>query len=217
MAEEKKTGLKLDAFEEMVVIFFVLAILGVISERLLNLIEGRSVLSSIMSGALSDFFHARLLPILKIIGFLVSGASFVGIIYAIRNLTRINTALNAIYNPPIPAGLSKGDDSPLRNIRWEKILVHLRSDNPNDWKFAIIEADIVLNDMLDAMGYRGETIADKLKNVEESDFHTVDAAWEAHKVRNMIAHEGANFAVTEREVRRVIDLYRQVFEEFNFI
>jgi hypothetical protein len=87
----------------------------------------------------------------------------------------------------------------------------------SDWKFAIIEADIMLDEMLTTMGYKGDTVGEKLKQVERSDFSTVEKAWEAHKVRNQIAHEGSAFSITKPEAVRVIELYKDVFEEFFII
>src|SRR3989344_4141074 len=43
-----------------------------------------------------------------------------------------------------------------RNTDWERIVEHAKSDNPNDWKQAIIDADILLERLIDGMGYRGE-------------------------------------------------------------
>ena len=104
-----------------------------------------------------------------------------------------------------------------KNERWKKVLDYLFSTSENDWKLAILEADIILDDMLDSMGYRGATMSEKLQGVERSDFTTIDSAWEAHKVRNSIAHEGTEFLLNEREARRIIGLYESVFKEFNFI
>ncbi|MES2409301.1 MAG: hypothetical protein V4509_03300 [Patescibacteria group bacterium] len=101
--------------------------------------------------------------------------------------------------------------------RWLSIQDHLHSHNESDWRLAIIESDIVLSEMLGRMGYVGSTIADKLKMVEKSDFNTIDDAWEAHKVRNRIAHDGATFKLPQHEAERVVGLYQKVFEEFHFI
>jgi len=103
------------------------------------------------------------------------------------------------------------------NPRWEKIMEHAASGNPNDWRQAILGADVMLNDLLDSLGYVGEGIGEKLKTVERGDFPTLDLAWEAHKVRNQIAHEGSDFLLTQREAKRTVDLYRRVFESFRFI
>lgn len=106
---------------------------------------------------------------------------------------------------------------PLRNARWDQIAVHASSDNPNDWRLAIIEADIVLDEIVTRMGYRGASLGEKLKQADPSDFLTLNAAWEAHKTRNRIAHSGSDFILTQREAKRVIDLYEEVFREFHYL
>ncbi len=104
-----------------------------------------------------------------------------------------------------------------KDSRWEKITEHIASQNPSDWRLAILECDIILDEMLTKMSYHGETLSDKLKAVEKSDFLSIDKAWEAHRVRNAIAHEGSNFQISDREARRVVSLYEEVLREFHYI
>jgi hypothetical protein len=104
-----------------------------------------------------------------------------------------------------------------KNPAWERILDHIDSANPNDWRLAIIEADIMLGDILDKLSLPGDTIGEKLKSVEKSDFTTVESAWEAHKIRNQIAHQGESFKLNQHEAKRVVALYMEVFEEFQII
>lgn len=110
-----------------------------------------------------------------------------------------------------------GHEKTKEKLRWETIVRHSQSDNENDWRHAIMDADILLDELLDSLGYRGDTMGDKMKQVERSDFNTIDLAWEAHKVRNRIAHEGSQMQLNEREVRRTIGLFEQVFKEFHLI
>lgn len=109
-----------------------------------------------------------------------------------------------------------GND-PVLNQKWQKVQTHINSTNPGDWRLAILEADIMLDTILDKMGYQGDSIGDKLKGIEKSDFLTLDLAWEAHKVRNRIAHDGTDYALNDRDARRVIEMYQKVFEEFYYI
>jgi SH3-like domain-containing protein len=109
------------------------------------------------------------------------------------------------------------EEKPMINPRWNKVLDGLNSPNESDWRLAIMEADIMLYDLLEKMSLPGETIGDKLKAVDPSDFLTLDNAWEAHRVRNQIAHDGAEFKLTDREAKRVVALYMTVFEEFGII
>jgi hypothetical protein len=99
----------------------------------------------------------------------------------------------------------------LVNPKWQRVVSNIDSVNSADWKIAILEADIMLDELLDTMQVHGDTISDKLKSIEKSDFLTIDLAWEAHKVRNRIAHDGSDFVLTQREAKRVISLYEEVF------
>ncbi len=101
--------------------------------------------------------------------------------------------------------------------RWQQVERHIQSTNQNDWRLAILEADIMLDDLISSRGYVGEGLGEKLKQVRPEDLNSIEAAWEAHKVRNKIAHEGSAHELNEREVKRVIGLYKQVFTEAKFI
>ncbi len=103
------------------------------------------------------------------------------------------------------------------HFKWEEVVKYANSQNENDWVRAIISADVILGDILDRMNLPGDTIGDKLKAVEKGDFQTLDDAWEAHKIRNAIAHSGLDFQINQREVTRVIGLYETVFQEFKII
>lgn len=101
--------------------------------------------------------------------------------------------------------------------RWERVQAHVASERESDWRLAILEADVLLDEMVTHMGYHGDSLGEKLKAIEKSDFTSLDAAWEAHAVRNKIAHEGAAFTLTEREAKRIVDLYEAAFKEFQYI
>lgn len=167
-------------------------------------------------GSIKSFWTNFVLPFIRLFALVVSVFAFAGIYWSTYQAGKIAEAYKAMFDPVIPGNGSSQEDVQ-KNKRWERVLQHLNSENQNDWKFAIIEADIMLSDLLDRIGYRGETVADKLKKVEPSDFLTIEMAWEAHKVRNMVAHQGTDYFISEREARRVIGLYQKVFEEFHFI
>lgn len=102
------------------------------------------------------------------------------------------------------------------NARWQKIKNLANSANSADWKIAILEADKILDEMTKRMGYEGDSIGDRLKKIEPSDFLTLNDAWEAHKVRNNIAHS-PDFELNSRQVRDTLKRYENVFKEFHFI
>lgn len=104
-----------------------------------------------------------------------------------------------------------------KNPRWERVRELANTTSESDWRLAILEADIMLGDLLKSEGYRGDTIGELLRDANPLQFRTLDLAWKAHKIRNDIAHGGSEFHLSQREANGTIDLYRRVFEEFDFI
>lgn len=104
-----------------------------------------------------------------------------------------------------------------KNPRWEAVVGLMTSPNESDWRRAILDADIMLSELLLEKGYVGKSVGDQLKMGNPLQFTTLNLAWEAHKMRNALAHLGEAFPLNERDARATIDLYRRVFEEFNYI
>jgi len=101
-----------------------------------------------------------------------------------------------------------------KSNRLQDVRTHSESSNPNDWKLAIIEADIILDDILKKQGYAGNSLGERLKSIAPTQLESLQDAWEAHKVRNKIAHEGADFILTQRLAQETLTKYQRVFTEF---
>lgn len=183
-------------------------------------------ISSMMTEALRwivDAYPPALVFTKGLFGFLV-GLSIpvsifflIGIIYCVERLKRIRLKEEELYDLKVEPAFEKGNagDTAMAH-RWDNALKNVESPNQNDWKQAIVDADIILDDLLTKMGYRGESIGEKLKRVASGDMKSLDDAWEAHKVRNQIAHE-PGFILSQHQARQTIAGYRKVFEEFYYV
>ena len=181
---------------------------GWVAEDELLLVKPETFLSRIAGFFVSAFKLAS--------GFL-SLVFLTGIIYSVIRRNQVLTELyrkQKFKESPAQAAAAIEDHV---NRRWERSLAHVQSEAPADWRLAILEADIMLAELLEKMGYIGENVGEKLKRIEKSDFNTIDDAWEAHKVRNLIAHHGSDYVLSKREAQRVIGLYANVFREFRYI
>jgi hypothetical protein len=161
----------------------------------------------------------NVLSFLVVISIPLSLFFLIGIIYCVEKLKRIRAKeallFDAKVEPAIEAVGPSGNEDLSR--RWEHVKTLVNSANPSDWRQAVLEADIVLEDILTSLGYQGDGIGEKLKRVNPGDMKSLDAAGKAHGVRNRIAHDGSAFPLTQHDANAVVNLYKQVMEEFYFI
>ncbi len=126
-------------------------------------------------------------------------------------LIRIKDWRNSGTLPPRPTGNSYGWS------RWQDLLNAAMAPEPRRWREALVVADAMLGELLTKIGYSGMTTAEQLRTVPDGAFVTLPHAWEAHRIRNFVVQKSSNFILTQREAFRVMKLYEQVFEEFDFI
>ncbi|MES2007165.1 MAG: hypothetical protein V4436_03605 [Patescibacteria group bacterium] len=130
-------------------------------------------------------------------------------------------AREAKYHPHDAHGAHEGghehSEELVKNARWEEVTRLANSTSESDWRRAIMEADIMLGEALETQGYRGNTVGEKLKDANPLQMTTLDIAWQAHKVRNDIAHGGEGYHLSEWDTKGTIDFYRRIFEELGFI
>lgn len=100
------------------------------------------------------------------------------------------------------------------NPKWAIIEDYMSSDKSEMWRLGIIEADNLLANSLRERGYVGNDLGEMLTSAK---FRTVQLAWDAHKIRNRIAHEGSDYSMPERDARRAFAMYEAVFRELKVI
>lgn len=98
--------------------------------------------------------------------------------------------------------------------KWQIVVGYMSSDKEPLWRIGILEADMILAEALKEKGYAGTDVGELLK---AANFSSIDLAWNAHKVRNRIAHDGSDFVLTEHEAKKVLSQYETVFRELKVI
>ena len=126
-----------------------------------------------------------------------------------RETKRKLIQLRDLINPPEPSKYSI-------KMRWEEILRHLSSFREGEWKFAIVEADKLVNDVLKDAGFEGDSIGEKLKNITPEQLQSINSLWDAHKLRNLLVHD-SSFKVRHTEIRFAIEKYEKALKELQVL
>ncbi len=174
-------------------------------------------ITQIFNGVLDgiDFFtyydYSKIIFFLKIIAGIASTVFFYGIIYSSQKIKGIMERIHA-YD----TAKSVPKEKPKNVEEWKKILEKAGSGDENERKFAIIAADSLMEKILGLAGYHGENLGEKLKMIERGDLDSLDDIWEAHKVRNRIAHE-ADFSLSQNETKLAIFRFEKALKELEYI
>ncbi len=154
--------------------------------------------------------------IYSVIAFIFTGLFIYGIIYSYLRVSEYSEIMSKQIADEEERWRQRQDPEK-GNRRWKEVEAHVLSNNPNDWKLAIIEADVMLEKMLEEYGFAGKTIADRLRSASGRSFGSIEDAWQAHRIRNQIAHGGSDFVLTQKMAQATIIQYRKVFEEFGAV
>lgn len=88
---------------------------------------------------------------------------------------------------------------------WERV------EKMDDDDRKVMEADKVIDMLLDVLGYEG-TFGEKLKRAGPRLVNEQDV-WDAHKLRNRIAHE-PDVTVTDAQARRAVRSFKRALDTF---
>ena len=163
--------------------------------------------------ASSTYDYSSILLFLKLIAVPISIALVCGIAYSVAGTQRIAGAMH-VGDAPSP---TKFTEEKSKNIEaWQKISEQGNSQVENDRKLAIIAADTLIEKILALAGYHGENLGERLKNIERGDLDSLDDIWEAHKVRNRIAHE-ADYKLSPNDTVDALARFERALKELEYI
>lgn len=148
---------------------------------------------------------------LKIVSVIFSALFLWGIIHIIRKTNYL-----VIKREQYMEILGKDYLSRDRTLRaWKQILERLNSEDANNWRLAILEADHILNEILKMSGYLG-SMDEKLPKLEAEQLSNIEDVKRAHAIRDKISNDPA-FPITKEEAADVIRVYEASFRELNLL
>jgi hypothetical protein len=99
--------------------------------------------------------------------------------------------------------------------RWKrKVLSQLETGFEGEIKLSLLEAELLLNETLEELGYPGQTLAERLKNLSPDVLSNVDQVLEIHKISDNIRHD-PTYKLAPEEARRAISVYERALKDLD--
>lgn len=100
-------------------------------------------------------------------------------------------------------------------IDWLKIEQKLQRDDVSSYHLSVLNGDKLVDRALKERGVRGATMGERMKNNKDV-WTSRNNVWEAHKLRNRIAHE-SDVSVGYDEARRALAGFKQALKDLGAI
>jgi hypothetical protein len=149
---------------------------------------------------------------LEFFGLVVSLVIFAAAIYFAIESGWFKVRVDRFRNVILQSNMSKKE----AQESWRRIETHFYHGGESDLKVAILEADKLLNNALRDAGMMGIQLGDRLKKANESQIPNLNDLWQAHKLRNQIAHE-SNFVLKRDLAERALDIYEAALKNLGVL
>jgi hypothetical protein len=139
---------------------------------------------------------------LEFFGLIIALIFFAGVIYFVIETGWFSLRVNRFQHIVLQSDISKKE----AKESWDRIQEQFYRGGESDLKVAILEADKLLNDALREAGIMGIQLGDRLKKTDTRQVPNLNELWQAHKLRNQIAHE-PNFRLKRDVAERALAIY----------
>lgn len=99
--------------------------------------------------------------------------------------------------------------------KWLSIEQSLVRDSEATYHMAVLNADKLVDHALKERGFKGQTMGDRMKFAKET-WSNRNSIWEAHKLRNQIAHE-PDVRIGYDQARRALAGFKQALKDLGAI
>ncbi len=99
---------------------------------------------------------------------------------------------------------------------WDTVISKVESNNPEDYKEAVVLAERLFERVLKLAEFSGENLEKRLEKVPENQLEFKEEIIWAHNLRNKIL-SNANLEVAHEEAKRAVDIFQRGLRELNVL
>ncbi|RJQ26695.1 hypothetical protein C4565_06355 [Candidatus Parcubacteria bacterium] len=99
---------------------------------------------------------------------------------------------------------------------WKKIQDDAESAPPHSYTTAIVNADILIDELLQDAGFEGKDMGERLGKLNGFGLKTLNGVWRAHRLRNKIVHT-SDFEASKHAKDETLAVYENFLKEIKVL
>jgi len=125
--------------------------------------------------------------------------------------------LSKKYSQPSLIGLLKRKGLIQKYVlMWNKIVEDSESAPPHSYTTAIVNADILIDELLKDAGFEGKDMGDRLGKLNGLRIRSLDGVWSGHRLRNKIVHT-SGFEASKKAKDEALRVYEEFLKEIKIL
>lgn len=100
-------------------------------------------------------------------------------------------------------------------VKYLEIENYLKKSEPSSYQLVILNADKLVGQALQELGIKGATMGERMKAASAT-FSDLNGFWEAHKLRNKIAHD-TDASITYDQARYALVKFKKALKDLGAI
>jgi hypothetical protein len=156
-----------------------------------------------------NFYHSSFFSVIKLILGIYATVMILDIVMVVilRGFGKdFRVTMSGVYIPAKKATRKK----------WQKIKKRLESGSDPQYKLAILEADTMIDKILDQIGHKGDNMPHKLSQIKPGQLEHAEDLMKAHEIRNKIVQD-REFKITKETAQEAIKMYEEFLDHFELI
>ena len=181
-------------------------------------VPGGSIVQNFIASVASSPFWLKVYFYLKTITIIYTVILLIAVVLVLVNASRQRRAMKKSEEAPQPASASikkeEGKEAESLSDKWGAILELLNGKDEPSWRMAVTEADKFFDEIMQRLGYSGDNFGERLKQIHPTEIKNLDNVWDAHRVRNSLAHD-VDFKLSQDDARRAVGAYEEAMRDLD--
>jgi len=100
--------------------------------------------------------------------------------------------------------------------RWDKVMELIATENQVDWKAAVLESSMMLNEVLEAVGHEGKTLGQKLTETNSEQLENLETIKKANDIKNEIVRN-SEYKISKQEAEEIVEIFGDALKFFEAV
>ena len=103
-----------------------------------------------------------------------------------------------------------------REKQWKAIMQRLETNNQQEYKLSILEADHILDEILTKLGIGGVSVDERIQKIPPSMLPETEDLQATHQIRNAIV-ANPDYQISEQEAEKILETYGTILRNLDII